>query len=157
MWNEAYLETRILSADPVELVALLYEGAIGAVEQARRHLAGGDIAARSAAISKAVGILMELSQSVNPEAGGEISQRLVQLYDYLERRLLEANFQQADGPMEEVLRLLRVLAEGWAAVRAQAKPAEPEPIPMAGMDTSWTGAAMVEEPVGSYAPQGWSA
>ncbi|HWB98340.1 MAG TPA: flagellar export chaperone FliS [Bryobacteraceae bacterium] len=149
MWNEAYLESRVLSADPVELVSLLYEGAIGAVEQARRHLAEGDIRERAAAISKAVGILIELSRAVNPQAG-ELSQRLLQLYDYLQRRLLEANFQQIDEPLGEVLRLLRTVAEGWTAVCAQAEPPQPKA-------SSWGSTTIVEEPVGCYVPQSWSA
>ena len=61
MWNnaqDAYLEHRILSADPLELVRLLYQAAIGAVREARRALSAGEIAARSRAISRACGIVL---------------------------------------------------------------------------------------------------
>jgi flagellin-specific chaperone FliS len=56
MWqnaHDAYVESRILSAGPVELVRLLYQGAAGAVRDARRHLASGEIRQRSGSISKA--------------------------------------------------------------------------------------------------------
>src|SRR5579862_2096662 len=102
MWNDVYLESRVLSADPVELITILYEGALGAIDQARRHLAHGDIRARATAITKAVAILGELSGTLNYTAGGELSQNLAKLYDYMQRRLLEANFQQVDEPMAEV-------------------------------------------------------
>ncbi len=58
MVGKAYLETKILSASPVELIHLLYEGATESVKEARRHLAAGDIASRSAAISKSMEILI---------------------------------------------------------------------------------------------------
>jgi flagellar protein FliS len=155
MWNDVYLESRVLSADPVELVAILYEGALGAVEQARRRLVEGDIAARSAAISKGVGILAELSGSLNHAIGGELSQRLAELYDYMQRRLLEANFQQSETPLTEVARLLRVLAEGWSGIKAKAGKPDLQPSASWGAGYVETG-GFAEECAASYAGQGWS-
>src|ERR1039458_3301127 len=96
--------SRALSAGPVELIRLLCQGASGAVRDARRHLDVGAIADRSRSISKACGVLAELISSLDRERGGEIAQRLGQLYDYMHARLIEANLQQADAPLAEVLR-----------------------------------------------------
>src|ERR1700682_2691996 len=115
--HDAYLESRILSADPIELVHLLYQAATGAVRDARRALADGEIAARSRAISKTCEILIELDSVLDHERGGEISQRLGELYEYMERRLMEANFQQIDAPLTEVLGLLSTLSEAWEGVK----------------------------------------
>ena len=126
MWqnaHDAYLENRVLSASPLELVHLLYQAATGAVREARRQLAAGEIAARSRAISKACGILMELVASLDHERGGELSHRLAQLYDYMQRRLLEANFRQVDEPLAEVLGLLATLSEAWQGIAQEARPA----------------------------------
>jgi flagellar protein FliS len=134
MWqnaHDAYLESRVLSADPVELIHLLYEAAIEAVREARRYLAEGEIAARSRSITKAYGILQELVAALDHERGGEISGRLGQLYDYMQRRLLEANFQQTDQPLAEVLGLLATLAEAWQGVKRQTEPAAPPENPWA--------------------------
>jgi len=127
--HETYLEGRIASADPLELVGLLYQGASGAVRDARRHLSESDITARSRAISKAYDILTELTVSLDHASGGELSRRLEQMYDYMQRRLLEANFQQADGPLAEVLALLATLGEAWDELRLRAaeKPAAAPP------------------------------
>ena len=119
MWRNAhdtYLEERVLSADPVELVDLLYHAAITAVGEARRHLAEGRILPRARSISKACEILLELTTSLDYERGGEMSVRLAQLYGYMHRRLVDANFQQSDAPLAEVAGLLATLTEGWAAV-----------------------------------------
>lgn len=117
--HEAYLTQRILSADPVELVRMLYSGASEAVETARVHLAAREIRARSAAITKAVSILAELTATLDRERAPELSRSLAALYDYMQRRLLEANFKQADAPLAEVLGLLRTLAEGWRGVPSE--------------------------------------
>ncbi|MBV8903998.1 MAG: flagellar export chaperone FliS [Acidobacteriia bacterium] len=114
--HDAYLESRVLSAGPLELIEMLYQGAIGAVEDARNHLRNGRIAERARAISKACAILGELTASLNHEAGGELPGRLAGLYGYMQRKLLEANFQQSDSQLAEVLRLLSTLSEGWAEI-----------------------------------------
>jgi flagellar secretion chaperone FliS len=124
--HDAYLESRVLSATPLELVHLLYRGAIEAVQDARHELAGGRIVERSRAISKAGAILTELSAALNHEAGGELASRLGALYDYMQRKLLEANLQQSDPPLGEVLSLLVTLAEAWAEI---SKPATEPPSP----------------------------
>ena|SRR5947209_8556991 len=120
--HETYLEGRVASASPLELVRLLYQGASDAVRDARRYLADGEIALRSRAISKACEILIELTTSLDHSAGGEISGRLEQLYDYMQRRLLDANMQQADAPLAEVLALLATLGEAWDEIAVQNAP-----------------------------------
>ena len=134
MWNDAhdaYLESRILSADPVELIALLYQSCISSVREARVHLAEGRIAERSCAITRAHAIVVELMSSLDFTRGGELSGRLAGLYDYMGGRLLEANQQQADGPLAEVVGLLLTLAEGWAGVQRELAPAVPAATPWA--------------------------
>jgi flagellar protein FliS len=128
MWNnghDAYLESRVLSADPLELVNMLYQASTAAVREARHHLAEGRIAERSREINKAFEILVELGSSLDHERGGEISQRLALLYDYMRRQLLDANMQQSDPPLIEVLGLLSTLSEAWSGVRvAEVRPIE---------------------------------
>jgi len=131
----SYLAQKTLAAEPLELVAMLYLKAISEVREARRHLAEGRIALRSKAISKAFEVISELDGSLNLEAGGELSTRLRALYGYCLVRLLDANLQQSDGPLAEVLGLLSTLSEGWHAI-AKSDPA-PERSPPAG----WAGSA----------------
>jgi len=131
MWSDAhraYLESRVLSADPLELVRLLYQTAMDAVREARKHLKAGEIRERAAAISKSSKTLFELMQALDFDRGGEIAGRLAQLYDYMLRRLNDANFKQDDAPLVEVLGLLTTLAEGWEAIQptAEAQPADPD-------------------------------
>lgn len=120
--RESYLEARILSSDPLELVCLMYQHAIDAVRDARNHLAGGQIAARSRAISKAIAIVGELNTSLDHNVAGVISRSLEQLYQYMTGRLTEANLRQKDAPLAEVEALLVTLADGWKRIRAPQAP-----------------------------------
>jgi flagellar protein FliS len=126
--RNSYLESRILSATPIELVQILYEAALEAVESARRHLREGDIAARSKDISRGSVILQELALSVKHDTGPALSRNLVELYDYMQRRLIEANFHQIEGPLAEVSKLLSTLLEGWAGCQPLPAPV-PDEIP----------------------------
>jgi flagellar protein FliS len=132
--EQAYLESKILSADGIELVQILYEAALEAVDKARRHLRQRDIAARSSEITRASAILAELALCVNHKPEPALSQNLVELYDYMQRRLTEGNLRQADAPLAEVSRLLATLLEGWLSCHsANHAPSEPE-LECAGRD-----------------------
>ncbi len=116
--HNRYLESEILSADPVKLVRMLYRAAIEATAAARRHLAARQIAERSRQITKAWEILLELSRSLDRSAAGEIGGALAELYPYMQHLLLDANFQQIDQPLAEVEQLLTTLLEGWSSIPA---------------------------------------
>ncbi len=129
---QAYIETEILTSDPLKLVQLLYRGALDAVAEARMKLAQGDIGGRNAAAMKTFAILAELSASLDHEKGGELSARLAALYDYMQRQLLEGNHTQTDSPFAEVEQLLNTLADAWLNIDAQKAPEQvqttPEPV-----------------------------
>lgn len=122
MWKDAYLESRVLSASPLELVCFLYQCALDSVRDARRHLAAGDIVARSRSVCQAVGAISELEGSLNHAEGGAISRNLAELYQYLRQRLTEANMRQQDAPLAEAESLLTTLSEAWKAASVQAVP-----------------------------------
>lgn len=151
MWRNAhdsYLEDQVLSADPVELVHLLYQACMNAVGDARRHLAEGRILARARAISKACDILLELTTSLDHDLGGALSDRLAELYGYMHRRLIEANFRQDDAILAEVAGLLETLHEAWDALR-RTSPVE------ATRQTPWMNAVGME-PELAHVSAGWS-
>jgi len=118
-----YEQNRILSASPMELVRILYAAAVTAAHDARGHLRAGDIAARSKAINKAQMIVVELANSVDRSQSAEIGSRLIALYDYILTRLAQANVEQQDAPLAEVIGLMTVLQEGWSQVTDQKEPA----------------------------------
>lgn len=144
--HETYLESTVLSADPVELIRILYRLAMERTTEAKTHLETGDIAARGRAISSASQAIAELARSLDFEAGGELSQRLAALYQYMQLRLVEANYHRTVEPLNEVLALLHTLSEAWAAVKPQS------PVP-AGPPNPW----QEEAPSRELGAAGWRA
>jgi flagellar protein FliS len=126
MPRDAYLESRVLTADPVELIHILYEHTLAQVKSARAALAAGDIAKRCQAITKALAALGELEGSLDLNAGGSIGGRLARLYQYMRRRLADGNVKREDRALAEVESLLQTLDEGWTAMQhAASAPAAP--------------------------------
>lgn len=154
MWRDAYLDGRILSADPLELVCMLYDYALAKVEDARRHLAAKDIRARGRAVTQAIAAIDELDASLNRQIGGSISRNLAALYQYMRLKLLEANSRQEDAPLAEVESLLRTLAEAWNGIRPKPEVAASD---AAVKDVPRGFGAFAAEPQAEYADQGWSA
>jgi len=151
MWRDAYLDTRVLSADPLELVHILYEHTLTMVADARRYLAEGNIAARGHSISRAIAAIDELNCSLDRDAGGSIARNLAALYQYMRSRLLTANIRQEDASLAEVESLLRTLGEAWNAIRPAAQ-AESQDSAGSGRGVEAFAAAEAE-----YAGQGWNA
>lgn len=126
---QAYEQGSVMT-NPMQLIIALYEGGIGAVQEAKRCLEGRDIMARSKAITKAVNILAELRLSLSQDRAEaqEVSANLGRLYHYMTQRLLDANAKQIMEPLVEVEGLLRTMLEGWYVVadkeRADAARAE---------------------------------
>ncbi len=119
MYQE-YLDNEVLTADPIKLIQLLYRGALESIAQARAALAAGDISARGHMVGKAVAIVNELALSLDHSQSPELCRNLVELYDYMARRLNEANAKQADEPLAEVAGLLADLLTAWQQVAEQA-------------------------------------
>jgi len=117
MYQQTRAEGRVEGADPHQLIAMLLDGAIERIAQARVHLHRGDVPAKGAVVTKAVAIVGELRASLNHEAGGSVAQRLDSLYDYVNRRLLFAQLNNDDEALAECARLLEPVRDGWNGIR----------------------------------------
>lgn len=67
-------------------------------------------------------IVSELMASVNLEAG-ELAHQLWSIYDYVQRRLIEANVRKDATIVREVRQFLTSLLEAWEQVAAQERAA----------------------------------
>lgn len=119
--QKEYLATRIATASPMELIRILYEGAVQSVHEAIQALHAGDILGRGHAINKALEIVAELRLSLRVDGAEGYSNTLAELYGYIQRRLIRAHAEQSESMLQEVLRLLDTLLEGWSgAMRNEA-------------------------------------
>ena len=109
-------EGRVTGADPHGLILLLFDGALERIELARAALAAGDVGRKAGAIAGAQRIVEGLLQSLDPAAGGELAQRLSELYQLVSRRLLHANVHDDAGALGDARRVLSELRAGWAGI-----------------------------------------
>jgi flagellar protein FliS len=115
------VESGVNGADPHKLIAMLFQGALLAVANAKNAMLRKDIATKGAAISKAMLIIDEgLKASLDKKVGGELALSLDQLYDYMLSRLLTANMNNDAAILDEVSRLLSELKGAWDAIRQTA-------------------------------------
>lgn len=125
------IETGIPEANPHRLVLMLFEGAILAVTDAKRHMLRGEIAAKGESVSKAIMIINDgLRVSLDIKAGGQLAQNLHALYEYMSSRLLFANARNEPAVLDEIKHLLAELKEAWEAIgKPQGLPAANEQRP----------------------------
>lgn len=120
-YNNVGIESSVISADPHKLISMLFQGALLAIANAKNNIMRNDIAAKGAAISKALAIIDEgLNASLDKSVGGELAQNLSSLYDYMCVRLITANINNDLDILDEVARLLTELKEGWESIRPAA-------------------------------------
>ncbi|WP_420886108.1 flagellar export chaperone FliS [Candidatus Contendibacter odensensis] len=116
-------------ASPHRLVQMLFEGGLERLASAKGHLERSEVIPKSEMIGKAVGIINGLREGLNFEAGGELAINLDRVYDYLQRRLLEANLKNDIGMIDEVAARLTELKTAWDEIGPQTStaPIEGEP------------------------------
>lgn len=111
-------QAQAAAADPHRLIQMLMEGGLTRLAQARGAMERGQTALKGELIGKAIGIVGGLRQGLDLEKGGDIALNLDSLYDYMARRLMEANIQNDVAILEEVSSLLREVKDGWDAIAA---------------------------------------
>lgn len=119
------LEQQVLCADPMELVGIMFDHLVGSVVEARQSLLTGDRMARGRSIAKAMGLLGELSRSLDMERGGELAHTLRQLYAFVAACLVQAQTQQLERPLLEAADTLRPLRDAWKELNQSRTDAAP--------------------------------
>ncbi len=117
-----YEQTQVVTSSGIQLVVMLYDGAIQSIEMARREIQANNIREKARHIGRAMAIVGELNSVLDYEQGGEIARSLHRLYDYMLMELVEANVRNNAQKLEGPLRCLSILREAWREVVAQQQP-----------------------------------
>jgi len=137
-WN-SYRQIATQTAPPGQLVLMLYDGAIRFAELALTGFALTDPAQRNMTINnnlrRATDIVRELNGCLNTDAGGQLAQTLRDLYNYMERRLLESNLKKNRVGVDEVIIHLKELREAWATMLTGQS--QPEAGEETGASSAW--------------------
>ena len=104
----------MLTATPEQLQMMLYDGAIRFAEQAKAALEAHDFERSYQMISRVQKILTEMSCGLKHDVLPELCEKLSALYNYVYRRLVDANVSHDVAAVDEALTLLRYQRETWA-------------------------------------------
>ena len=110
-----YQAVHTITADPGRLVVILLNGAVRFLWQARRALDAGDVARFGEAACRAQAIIVELSDVLDRDHGGEVAENLGRLYDFMLRHLTQGVVTRNGRHLDEVLTPLTALREGFEA------------------------------------------
>jgi len=107
------------SASPHRLIQMLFEGALERIAQAKGAMLQNQIARKGELIGKATAIVGGLQGSLSDKDGGGLAENLDSLYDYIIRRLTQANFENNPEYLDECGRLLGEIKSAWDAIANQ--------------------------------------
>lgn len=125
-YQEAYsnyhatnLDAQTSRASPIELVLLLTDGLLEELARARAHIVGKRYEQRAASINKCTDIINGLSSSLDFEGGGQVVANLANLYEFCATHLNAAGVKQDPAMVDEVVRIMTTIRQGWAGVQAR--------------------------------------
>ncbi|NOS74555.1 MAG: flagellar export chaperone FliS [Methyloglobulus sp.] len=117
-YKKVGVESKVIGADPHQLISMLFQGGLLAIDNAKTEILNKDIAAKGKFISKAIAIIGEgLHASLDKKVGGELAENMSSLYDYMVKRLIDANLKNDITILDEVAGLLGELAGAWDSIR----------------------------------------
>lgn len=111
-----YLERQIMNASPVERIILCYDGAIRFLLSARRAIDEGNIQERFNNNKKAGDVIAYLLDTLDMQRGGDVAQRLFQIYNHMLRRLMDVDLKNDVAAIDEVVSELRELRVSWERI-----------------------------------------
>lgn len=114
-------QTGIEGANPHQLIGMLYQGALDSLQQALGCIDRKDFEGRGRHLGRVITILGGLQSFLDHEKGGDISKNLDNLYEYMTVRLYDASREKTREPVEEVIKLMREVKDGWDGIAQQAQ------------------------------------
>jgi flagellar protein FliS len=119
---DAYRRTEAQSASPLQLVVMLYDGALRFLNDARAAQISGDARKRAHAIRRVTAIVAECHSTLDLERGGALAAELDGLYSYMSARLLDITVKRDHTAIDEVYKLMSILRDAWGQVAQAGSP-----------------------------------
>ena len=112
------LDAQTAQASPLQLVLILMDGLLEELARTRAHIEAGRSELKASSLDKCIEILNGLSSALDTESGGEVAGNLERLYNYCAERLYKAGVLLDVSMVDEVVRLLTAIRQGWQGMQA---------------------------------------
>jgi flagellar protein FliS len=117
-----YQKNAVNGASPLQLVVMLYDGAIKFMEAGKRAMTDGDRDKQNYNLQKAQKIVMELMSCLDMNEGKEIATNLLSLYSYVLNELVMGNMTDDKEAIDRGVKVLSDLRESWRHIQDSLKP-----------------------------------
>jgi flagellar protein FliS len=121
--QDAYRRQNVLTASPIELIVMLYDGLRKNIILAERAIKRRDMESANSHLIKAQNIVSELMNCL--DLSFQISEDLMRIYDFLFRGLVECNVKKNADNLQDYLAIVDDLRGAWAEVNSMQKSAAP--------------------------------
>lgn len=111
--DNTYLRDAVLTATPEQLQLMLYDGAIRKAMLARDAIERSDFETSFDQLTKAQHIINEMQMGLNYEVNAELCRSVAAIYNFIYRKLVDANIQRDVNAIDDALRVLRIERETW--------------------------------------------
>jgi flagellar secretion chaperone FliS len=113
-FHQVYKQNSVSTASPGELTLMLYNGCLKFLNKAKQAMNENNIQERNTNLQKAQRIIQELMMTLNQEY--EIAKQMMVMYEYMNRRLIEANIKNDISIVEEVEGFVTEFRDTWKEV-----------------------------------------
>lgn len=122
--TQEYQKSAVNGASPLQLIIMLYDGALKFMQSGKAAMAEGNRDAQNASLQKAQKVLMELMSCLDMKQGGEIAKNLLSLYSYVLNELVMANMADDPDGVDRGIKVLTDLRESWREIQTALRPAQ---------------------------------
>lgn len=119
--SNVYQQVEVNTCNKLQLVVMLYDGAIRFLSEARTAILTKNVRAKAVALDRALAIIGELQSTLQLEEGGDVAASLNSLYNYMNESLLLASAEMDAKPVDHVIRLLKTLNSAWTEIAQKAE------------------------------------
>ena len=112
--QDAYKTQNVMTAGPVDLIVMLYDALKKNIILGKRGIIKKDVPGAHKALMKAQMILTELINSL--DMNYEISQELLELYEFALKSIADANLQKVTEPLDPVIEMVDSIRDAWKEI-----------------------------------------
>jgi flagellar protein FliS len=125
-YNSVNSYTGVTDASPHQLVQMLIDGALGKLSVVKGLIERKEVKKKGEVVGQTISIINSLRSSLDMKKGGEVAINLDNIYEYMERQLVQANLNNDLSIIKEVAALLREIKSAWESIPTEARLRSPE-------------------------------
>lgn len=119
--SQEYRKQAVNGASPLQLVIMMYDGALKYMEAGKHAIAHHDITRQNDQLQKAQKVVLELMSCIDPDQGGEVAKNLLNLYSYVLSELVKANCEDNADAIERCIKIFSDLRDSWVQIDTQTR------------------------------------